>query len=319
MARFLVRRLLIIIPLLFAVMLISFGLVSILEIRGNVADEILGEGAGDQAAVKALEANLGLDRALPVRFAQWSADVVHGDLGHSLYQREVPVTSLLSERIWPTVSIVTLGLLLSCAFGIAFGALSGLRPGGKLDRALSIISASVMATPAFVVGMLLIVIFAVQLGWFEPTGFVSPSEGGWWAWLRSITLPAIALAIPYIAIIQRQLRSAMSTVLQSRYVLAARARGIPTGTIVVRHAMRNAMIPTVTVIGFQAANAIGLSIAVEKVFNIEGLGSLLVGSVTRRDVPVVQGIILVAGILVAVTNLLVDLSYGWLNPRVRFE
>jgi peptide/nickel transport system permease protein len=180
-------------------------------------------------------------------------------------------------------------------------------------------SAMMIATPGFVLGILLIIVFAVQLGWFEPTGYSWPGEDGWWAWLKSLVLPGVALAFPIVAVVQRQLRSSMTNALSSRYVLAARARGLPPGHIVRRHAMRNAMIPTITVIGFQAAAAIGLTVAIERVFAIPGMGSLLVQAVAQRDIPIVQGSLMIATLIVAVVNLFVDLAYGWLNPRIRLS
>ena len=300
-----------------AVGVIAFGLGAALELRGSVAEYILQEGAADPDAVAALETELGLDEPLPARFGSWAWDASHGDLGQSLTNRNVSVASLIEQRIWPTLSIVGLSLVIASTIGILFGILSGIRPGGLGDRSLSIGSAVMMSAPSFVIALLLISYFAVRLGWFDPTGYSSPGEDGWWQWLRSITLPAVALALPTVAIIQRQLRSSMSTALQSPYVLAARARGVPRSIVVRRHALRNAMIPTVTVIGFWAAAAIGVTTAIELVFNIPGMGLLMVDSIVRRDLPVVQGCLLVAALIVALINLLVDISYAWLNPRVR--
>jgi len=244
---------------------------------------------------------------------------VRGDFGNSLLFQDASVTTLIGERIWPTLSIVALGLLIGSSLGIAFGVLSALRPGGRLDRALSVTSAVMIATPGFVLAIFLVIVFAVELGWFEPTGYRWPSRDGWWAWFRSIVLPGVELAFPIVAVVQRQLRSSMTNALSSRYVLAARARGLPAGQIVRRHAMRNAMIPTITVIGFQAAGAIGLTVAIERVFAVPGMGSLLVQAVSQRDIPVIQGSLMVATLIVAIVNLGVDITYGWLNPRIRLS
>lgn len=319
MLKYLAVRVAAIIPLLLAVAVISFALVGLLELRGGAAEQILQEGAGDPEAVARLKAELGLDDPLPVRFVKWLGGVVRGDLGNSLLFRDAEVTTLIGERIWPTLSIVGVGLLIGSTVGIAFGIASALRPGGRLDRALSVMSAVMIATPGFVLAIFLVIIFAVEFGWFEPTGYSWPSDDGWWAWLRSIVLPGVSLAFPIVAVVQRQLRSSMTNALSSRYVLAARARGLPAGQIVRRHAMRNAMIPTITVIGFQAAGAIGLTVAIERVFAIPGMGSLLVQAVSQRDIPVIQGSLLVATLIVAVVNLVVDVAYGWLNPRIRLS
>jgi peptide/nickel transport system permease protein len=176
-----------------------------------------------------------------------------------------------------------------------------------------------MSAPGFALGLFLMIFFAAYLGWFDPTGYLSLSQYGFLPWIKSITLPSVALALPVVAVIQRQLRSSMTNALQSPYVLAARARGLSRSTIVRRHALPNAMIPTVTVIGFWAASALGLTTAVEIVFNIPGTGSLLVDAILRRDVTVVQGCLLISAVVVASVNLLVDISYAWLNPKVRLS
>lgn len=317
MLKYLAFRVVAIVPLLFAVAVISFGLVAILELRGNVAEEILQEGAADPAAVAALETELGLDRPLPVRFVVWLSAATQGDFGNSLLRKDVPVAVLVGERIWPTLSITAVGLVIGATFGIALGALSGMRPGGAADRVVSVVSGIMIASPGFVVAMLLVILLSVRFRIFEPTGYSWPSEQGWGGWLKSITLPGVALSLPIVAVVQRQLRSSMTNALQSRYVLAARARGVPRAAVIRRHAMRNALVPTATVIGFQAAAAIGLTVAIEQVFAIQGMGALLTQSITQRDITVVQGSLIVAAVIVSLVNLLVDLSYTWLNPRVR--
>lgn len=319
MLRYLVIKLLGMIPLLLAVAVISFGLLAMLELKGSVAAQILGDGAADPEAVAQVEAALGLDRPLPVRFVSWLGAAVQGDFGTSLKHQGVPVTRMINQQIWPTLSIVGFSIVIGAGFGILFGVRSGISPGSRTDRALTFLSAGFISAPGFVLAMFLIVIFASKLGWVEPTGYRWPSQHGWLAWFKSIILPGVALGLSTIAVVQRQLRSSMSAALQSRYVLAARARGVPAKTVVRRHAMRNAMIPTVTVLGFQAASAIGLTVAVEQVFAISGMGSLLTNAIQARDITVVQGTLMVAAAIVAVANLLVDLSYGWLNPKVRYE
>jgi peptide/nickel transport system permease protein len=306
-----------VVPLLAAVAVISFGLVAILELRGNVAQEILQEGAADPAAVAAVEAELRLDRPLPARFVAWLAGALQGDFGHSLLRPEVPVVTLIAERFWPTASIAGFGLVVGATTGIGLGIVSGLRPGGRRDRVVSVVSAAMLAAPGFLIAMLLVVVFAVGFGWFEPTGYHPLGTDGWWAWLRGITLPGAALGLPVAAVVQRQLRSSMGSALGSPYVLAARARGVPPFLVVRRHVLRNAMVPTVTVLGFQAAAAIGVTVAIEQVFAIPGMGALLTQSITQRDLPVVQASLMVTAVIVAAVNLLVDLSYGWLNPRGR--
>jgi peptide/nickel transport system permease protein len=316
MLKYVTWRIVSLVTILIAVAIVAFALGAVLELRSNAAEYVLEAGAADPEAVAAVESQLGLDQPLYERFGSWFRDAVQGDFGNSLVNPRVSVMTLIGERIGPTLSIVALSLLISSVFGITFGILSAIRPGRFADRGLSLLSAVLMSVPNFAIGLLLMGFFAVKLGWFDPTGYRSPGEDGVLAWLKSITLPAIALALPTIAIIQRQLRSSMTAALQSSYVLAARARGVPSRTVVRRHAMRNAMIPTVTVIGFYAAAAIGITTAVELVFNIPGMGLLMVDSIIRRDLTVVQGCLVIAAVIVCVINLLVDISYAWLDPKV---
>lgn len=315
MARYITFRILATIPLLFAIAVLTFLISVGMESRGSIAIQICGDGATPEC-IADIESELGLDDPLPTRFVGWMGDVLQGDLGTSLANTETNVTSLIGERIWPTISIVALSLLVGVAFGMAMGIASAIRPGGVLDQSLSVIAGTVVAVPGFIIGMLLSWWLAVRWGWFDPTGYV-PLGDSFTGWLKSVTLPAVALALPTIAIVQRQLRSSMANSLQSRYVLAARARGVRRSTLITRHALPNAMIPTITVIGFRAAAAIGLTVAVELVFGIRGMGELLITSIVRRDVTVLQGGMLIVGLAVALVNIVVDVSYGFLNPKVR--
>jgi len=315
MARYITFRVLATIPLLFAIAVLTFLISVGMESRGSIAIQICGDGATPEC-IADIENELGLNDPLPTRFVGWLGDVVRGDLGTSLANTDTDVTALIGERIWPTISIVAFSLLIGVTLGMGMGIVSAVRPGGPLDQSLSVIAGTVVAVPGFIIGMLLSWWLAVQWGWFDPTGYVSFGEsvGGW---LKSIALPGFALALPTVAIVQRQLRSSMANALQSRYVLAARARGVGRATLITRHALPNAMIPTITVIGFRAAAAIGLTVAVELVFGIRGMGELLITSIVRRDVTVLQGGMLVVGLAVALVNIVVDVSYGFLNPKVR--
>ena len=308
-------RVLATIPLLFAIAVLTFLISVGMESRGSIAVQVCGDGA-TPACIEEVEAELGLSDPLLSRFVHWLGGVVRGDLGSSLANTDAEVTSLIGERIWPTISIVTASLIIGVSIGMAMGIGSAIRPGGSLDQATSVIAGMVVAVPGFLIGMLLSWWLAVKWGWFEPTGYV-PLGDSITGWLRSITLPSVALALPTIAIVQRQLRSSMANALQSRYVLAARARGVGRPMLITRHALPNAMIPTVTVIGFRAAAAIGLTVAVEFVFGIRGMGEMLITAIVQRDVTVLQGGMLVVGLAVALVNIAVDVSYGFLNPKVR--
>ncbi|WP_419864301.1 ABC transporter permease [Candidatus Poriferisodalis sp.] len=317
MARYIGIRLLAMIPLLFAIAVISFAIAVAMEARGSIAGSVCGEGATIECIAQ-VERQLGLDDPMPIRFVRWLASAVTGDLGTSLTNESVTVWSLIADRIGPTLSIVGYSLVIGVAAGMAMGIVSGVKPGGGADRALSVASAALIAAPGFVLAMLLSWWLAVKWGWLSPAGYTRPSESIT-GWLGSITLPAIGLALPTVALVQRQLRSSMSNALQSRYVLAARARGVGRMSLIGEHALPNAMIPTVTAIGFRAAAALGLTFTVEVVFNINGMGTLLTNAIQTRNVTVLQGSMLVVGIVVLVVNLLVDISYGLLNPKVRLE
>lgn len=317
MARYIAIRVLAMIPLLFAIAVIAFLLAVAMETRGSIAGQVCGEGATIEC-IEVVEEQLGLNDAIPIRFGRWLGNVAQGDFGTSLTNASVHVSSLIGERIWPTVSIVGFSLVIGVTIGMLMGIVAGLRPGRFADRVLSVTAAALIAAPGFVLAMLLSWWIAVKWGWLDPAGYTRPSES-FTGWLKSITLPAVALSLPTTAIVQRQLRSAMSNALQSRYVLAARSRGVGRPALIGRHALPNAMVPTITAIGFRAAAALGLTFTVESVFNINGMGALVVEAIQQRNVPVLQGALLVVGLVVLVVNLLVDISYGFLNPKVRID
>ena len=316
MAKYIGFRVLATIPLLFAITVVTFLIAVAMEANGSIAGQVCGEGATIECIAE-VEESLGLNDPLPTRFVGWLGDVLSGDLGVSLLDRNASVGELINERIWPSLSIVALSLIIGITFGMLMGIIAAIRPGGIVDRAISIVAASVIAAPGFLIGMLLAWGIAVELGWLDPIGYTSPSEsvGGW---LKSLILPSVALGMPTMAIVQRQLRGSMANALQSRYVLAARARGVSRAALIGRHALPNAMIPTITVIGFRAAAAIGLTTTIEIVFGIRGMGEMLVSAILNRNVTVLQGGMLVVGLVVSTVNLLVDISYGFLNPKVRF-
>lgn len=317
MAKYTALRVLAMIPLLFAIAAITFSIAVAMEASGSIAGQICGDDASTEC-IAAVENELGINDPILVRFFGWLGDVVRGDIGSSLLDANTSVASLIGERIWPTLSIVGMSLLVGVTFGMAMGILAAIRPGGRLDRIISVLAGATIAAPGFIIGMMLSWGIAVKLGWLNPVGYVPLGES-FTGWLKSITLPGIALGLPTLAIVQRQLRSSMANALQSRYVLAARARGVSRTALIARHALPNAMVPTVTVIGFRAAAAIGLTTAVEIVFGIRGMGEMLVTAIVQRNVTVLQGSMLIIGLVVATVNLLVDISYGFLNPKVRLN
>lgn len=316
MARFIIFRLLSIIPLVFVVSILVFLLTSL--IPGSAADIILDSGATPEA-VAALEAQLGLDRPLIVQYLDWITGILRGDFGDSWLQNAT-VGDLILRRIDVTISITIGGMIVGTTLGIMLGVISGLTPGSGLDRFLSVVTSASVAVPSFWLAIILAILFALQLRWFPAVifSFVGPFENPI-EWLRMITLPSIALGIPSAALIARQTRSSMTNVLQSRYILAAHAMGIPLRRVIGRHALRNALVPVITVIGFRFAVVIGSGFVVETIFGMKGIGELAVSSVQRQDIPAVQGVIMVTTFLVVGVNALVDISYAWLNPRIRLS
>jgi peptide/nickel transport system permease protein len=311
MLRLVGRRLLLSLPLLLVVVTATFLLVAL--IPGDIARTILGQSAS-QEQYEALRHSLNLDQGLLSRYSEWMQGLVQGDLGNSLFSGE-PVTTLINARLGVTFSLVIGSTLVAAIAGIGFGVLAALRPGiaGKGVDAASLVG---LAIPNFFLGLLLVAWFAVALPIFPATGYVDPgtSPGDW---LRSLVLPVVTLAVPGIAIIAKQTRDAMREALGQPFIATLRACGVPRRSIVYKHALRNASIPVVTVIGVVFVGALSGTVLVESVFAMPGLGGLAVEATTRHDVPLIQGITVYFTLIVIAVNLLVDLAYGWLDPRVR--
>lgn len=315
MLRYIFQRFLIIIPLLFVVAILSFLLVDF--IPGSAVEVMLGDQATPEN-VAALEEQMGLNDPFVTRFGRWFSRVLVGDLGVGI-RTGVPVSEMLWERLPATLSIVTGGLIIGIGIGLIGGIWAALRPGSILDRSITVITSVTVAIPSFWLGLMLAIWFGVERNWFPAIGYAPLTEEGLYEWARHITLPSLALAFPTAALISRQTRSSMTNVLQSKYVQASRANGLPRRRIVQRHVLRNAMIPVVTVIGFRVAVSIGQAFVVERVFALGGVGELLADAVLKQDVPVIQGGLLLTAVIVAITSLLVDVSYALLNPKVRLS
>lgn len=312
MARLVGRRIALTIPLLFVVTLIVFGLAQL--VPGDPAVTIAGETATPERIAEIHE-KMGLDDPLLVQYGRLVNGLVTLDLGTSLYSTQT-VNDSLRQALPATLSLAGLALLFVVLIGVPFGLLAGTRPGTPVDRALTAAAALGVAAPAYWVGMVLLIVFANGLGWFPATQYV-PLREGVGSWLHHLILPAFALSLAGIVEVTRQLRSAMQDTMLQDYIRTARAKGLPYRAVVFKHALKNAAIPAVTVIGLQVNVLLGGAIAVELVFNLNGLGLLAVRAVQNRDLPVLQGIVLVSVIVVTLSNLAVDLAYGRLNPKVR--
>lgn len=312
MIRMVARRLLALVPLVFLVTLIVWGL--ILIIPGDQALAIAGDSATPEQ-VEAIREDLGLDDPIPVRYGRWLAAAVQGDLGTSLYT-SYSVTDALADRLPVTLSLVFVAFLLASVVGTAIGVLAANRRGRLADRVLTVTTSVGLAVPNFWLGLLLVTFFALKLEWFPSGGYVPFSEDPV-GWLRSITLPAITLATAVAAELARQMRASMSDVLERDFIRTHRAKGLRPGTIVRRYALKNAAMPVITVAGLQVARLFGLATVVEIIFNLNGVGALAVDAVFDRDIPVIQGCVLVITVIVLLVNLVVDVSYGLVNPKVR--
>ncbi|TDB95869.1 ABC transporter permease [Nonomuraea longispora] len=309
MAIFLVKRLAGALVVLFVVSVITFGLS--LLIPGDPAIHIAGEHA-TREEIAAVRTGLGLDQPVAVRYLSWAGAAVTGDLGTSLYNSQ-PVTEILMERLPVTLSLAMAAMAVAVLISLPLGTLAALRPGGRLDRVISSGTALAVATPSFWLGLMLILALAITVPVFPATGF-RPLTDGAGAFAAHLALPALTLGVAAAVEPTRQLRAALADVLDTDYVRTARAKGLLPFTVLRKHAVRNAAVPFVTVLGLETGQLLGGAVVVEAVFGLPGLGTLAESTVTRQDLPVLQGIVITSTVVVVAANLAVDLAYRWLTP-----
>jgi peptide/nickel transport system permease protein len=317
MLQFLLRRVVAVLPVLFVVSLVVFLILRLAP--GDPAAVIAGNSATNEDIAK-IQVQLGLDRPIPVQYGIWMGNVFQGDLGFSYYLNK-PVTELIAQRVEPTLSLAFGTVILAILIAVPLGTLAAWRMGGWLDRLLSGFSVAGFSVPVFVIGYLLIYLFAIRLEWLPVQGYKSlsgPSAAGPWAWMRQLILPWMTLAMIYVALIARVTRASVSEALTEDYIRTARAKGITESAVLLRHALANAAVPIVTVVGIGIALLIGGVVVTETVYAIPGLGSLTVDAVLNRDFPVIQGLVLLFSVSYVLINLLVDLSYLVLDPRIRY-
>lgn len=313
MLTYILRRLILMIPVLLIVGTVVFTLVHLTP--GDPAAVILGpEASGEQ--VEELRDRLGLNDPFYEQYLRWLAGVVRLDFGESLFIGE-PVTQALIDRAQPTLTLTFYALALQIIIGIPAGLMAAVRHNSILDRAIMMFSISGAAMPNFFLGILLILIFAVRMGWL-PSGRYVPLTDDPLEHFRHMLLPAFALGISAAGLLARLVRSTMLDVLHEDYVRTAMAKGLPDRLVIVRHALRNALIPAITVIGLSVGGLLGGAVVTETVFTLPGMGRLIVQSVGRRDYPVIQGGVMVIAAVYVLINLLVDLLYVYLDPRVRY-
>ena len=301
------------IPVILMVGVITFSILHIAP--GDPAVLMAGEEATPEDVDK-IRTALGFDRPFHVQFGVWVGRLLRGDLGTSIFSKH-SIAELMAPRLQPTLSLGMLAIVLSILMGIPMGVVAAWTAGSAIDRAVMIFAVLGFSVPVFWLGFIFIWVFAVEIRLFPAVGFVPISEGIF-PFLRSLTLPALANAIPFSALVARMTRSTMVEVLQEDYIRTARAKGLREFVVISRHALRNASIPIVTVIGLVFAALVSGAVVTETVFAIPGLGRLLVDGMVRRDYPIIQAMLMVTAVSYVFVNLIIDISYAYLDPRIRY-
>lgn len=314
MASYFLRRLLAAVPVMFFVALFVFLLLRLAP--GDPAQMILGDQATPEQ-IAAIRDHLGLNQPLLQQFLQWMSSILRGDFGDSLISSR-PVIEMIGQRLGPTIALAVFAMILTVVISVPLGVVAAWRHGKLIDRAVMAFSVVCFSVPIFVIGYILIGIFAVELKWFPVQGY-RPLSAGFGQFIHRIFLPGLALASIYIALVARMTRASMLEVLREDYVRTARAKGLAEHLVLFRHALRNAAIPILTVVGAGFAMMISGVVVTETVFNIPGLGRLVVDAVLARDYPLIQAIILLTAGTYVVINLLIDLSYALTDPRIRYQ
>jgi peptide/nickel transport system permease protein len=307
------RRVVVTIPVMGVVAFFVFSLLYIAP--GDPAAVI----AGDQATpadVERIRQSLGLDRPFLVRFGEWVWQILHGDLGTSIFTN-LPVSTMIAQRFEPTLSLMAITLCFAISVAIPMGVLAAWKAGTWIDRLIMAFAVFGFSVPVFIVGYLLAYVFALELEWLPVQGY-TPLSRGLWPWFENLILPAVALGFVYIALIARITRASMLEVLQQDYIRTARAKGIGQRDILFVHALKNASVPIVTVIGIGVALLIGGAVVTESVFAIPGLGRLTIDAILRRDYPLIQGLVLLFSLVYVLVNLGIDILYTLLDPRIRY-
>ena len=314
MLGYIIRRILAIFPVMLIVAIFVFLL---LRLTPGDPDAII---AGDMATPEQLERireAMGLNQPIHTQFITWMGRLLQGDLGVSLISG-TPVTTMVGQRMFPTINIALLTITIAVAIAVPLGVLAAWRHRSWVDYAVMSFSVLGFSVPVFVIGYIFILVFSISLGWLPVQGYAAPSEQGFAAFLTRAILPALTLATIYIALIARMTRASMLEVLGEDYIRTARAKGVKESRVLFRHALRNAAVPILTVIGTGFALLISGVVVTESVFNIPGIGRLTVDAILARDYPVIQAMILITSATYVVVNLIIDISYTIFDPRIRY-
>ncbi|ESZ19976.1 ABC transporter permease [Mesorhizobium sp. L2C084A000] len=313
MAAYILRRVVSTIAVMAVVGIFIFLLLRLAP--GDPATIIAGREATAEM-IAGIRERLGLNEPLPVQFVHWALGILGGDFGNSIFTGR-PVLQLISRRLEPTISLSILTMILSVSVGVSFGILAAWRSGGLVDRFLAAFSALGYSVPVFVIGYFLIYFFAIKMHWLPVQGYV-PIDGGLGPWFVHLVLPTVALSLGYIAFIARVTRASMLEVLSEDYMRTAAAKGASSYAMLFHHALKNAGVPILTVIGISFAYLIGGVVLTETVFNIPGIGRLVVDAINNRDYPIIQSVLILTSGLYVLINLTVDLAYTLINPRIRY-
>jgi peptide/nickel transport system permease protein len=315
MAKYIFRRVFTLLITLILSSMIIFALTQLLP--GNIAILVKGQFASAQE-IEQFNERFGLNRPLPIQYLDWATGFIIGDWGISFQGVNAPVRPLVIERLGNSMALALLTMLISVPLSILLGVIAALTEDSPIDNTISVLSLSVVGLPEFVTGIVLINVFALGLGWFDTTARLSANMN-LWQWLRVLLLPAITASFVLIGYVTRMARAGMIDELKKAYVRTATLKGLPRRTIILRHVLRNALLPTITVIAISVGWLLGGIVVIENVFNYPGMGSELVRAIEKKDIPLLQAITIIIVFIFAIANLLADLLYAALNPRIRLE
>lgn len=314
MQRYLIRRLLLLIPTLFLASVLIFAIIALAP--GDPARMMLGSQATPEEVAVERE-RLGLDRPIPVRYAIWLTDVAQLNLGVSQSNRR-SVSSLIADALPNTMRLALISLAVAMLIGFPLGVLAAINANRRIDAIITGINSLGLAMPAFWFGLLLILFFSVELRWLPASG-IGDANQTFWQRLPYLIMPVATIAVSNLSVFSRYVRSAMIDVLSADYVRTARAKGLSEKVVIFQHALRNAMVPVITIVGIQFGRLLGGAVVTESVFAYPGIGRLVINSIANRDYPVVQGTLMLVVLIFLITNIIVDASYALLDPRVKLE
>jgi peptide/nickel transport system permease protein len=314
LATFVVRRLILGIFVIVIVSVVVFLFIQI--VPGDPLVAMLGQQA-TREQLEALRKELWLDRPIIVQYGHWLSNAVRGDLGHSITLHD-DVATLIAARLPVSLHLAVLAFIIGNILGIAAGIICAIRRGGIIDSVVTLLANLGIAVPIFLLGMLCIYYFSLKLGWLPVQGYTSPFTD-FWRSTKQVILPVLCLSIPAIAVLARQTRSSMLEVVRQDYIRTARSKGLRERLIISKHALKNALIPIVTLMGLNVSVLIGGQVLIETVFNIPGMGRLIAEGAINKDIILVQGCAMLIAMIVVLVNLSVDLTYGWLDPRIRYD